>query len=52
MRARWLALAAAPLVLAGCAAIPTSGPIQQGPEVPDGQSDQVIRVIVRPPPPI
>lgn len=51
MRAPWLALAAAPLVLAGCAAIPTSGPIQQGPEVPDGQSDQVIRVIVRPPSP-
>lgn len=43
-------LAVAALV-AGCAGIPTSGPIQQGPEVPDGQADQVIRVIVRPPQP-
>lgn len=38
-------------LLAGCAGIPTSGPIQQGPEVQDGQADQVIRVIVRPPQP-
>ena len=48
---RRLALVAVPFLLAGCAGIPTSGPIQQGPEVPDGPSDQVIRVIVRPPAP-
>ena len=52
MRTRILALTITPmLLLAGCAGIPTSGPIQQGPEVQDGQADQVIRVIVRPPEP-
>lgn len=51
MRAHRLVALTLPLLLAGCAGIPTSGPIQQGPEVPDGQQDQVIRVIVRPPAP-
>ena len=38
----------APL-LAACAVIPTSGPIQQGAEVGVETTDQVIRVIARPP---
>jgi len=38
-------------LLAGCATIPTSGPIQQGVEVGVGTTDQVIRVIARPPQP-
>lgn len=42
--------AALPLV-AGCATIPTSGPIQQGAEVGVETTNQVIRVIARPPQP-
>jgi hypothetical protein len=38
-------------VLAACATIPTSGPIQQGIEVGVDTTDQVIRVIARPPQP-
>jgi Lipoprotein LpqB beta-propeller domain/Sporulation and spore germination len=37
------------LVLAGCAAVPTSGPIRQGPLVDSGESTQFIRVIAAPP---
>ena len=52
MKTRLICAILAPLLLvAGCAGIPTSGPIQQGPEVQDGAGDQVIRVIVRPPAP-
>jgi hypothetical protein len=36
-------------LLAGCATIPTSGPIQQGVEVGVESTNQVIRVIARPP---
>jgi hypothetical protein len=36
-------------LLAACATIPTSGPIQQGAEVGVESTDQVIRVIARPP---
>jgi hypothetical protein len=43
-----IAALVAPL-LAGCAVIPTSGPIQQGAEVGVETTDQVIRVIARPP---
>jgi hypothetical protein len=45
-----LALLVVPL-LAACASIPTSGPIQQGVEVGVESTDQVIRVIARPPQP-
>ena len=45
-----LALLAVPL-MAACASIPTSGPIQQGVEVGVESTDQVIRVIARPPQP-
>lgn len=45
-----VALVLLPL-LAGCASIPTSGPIQQGVEVGVESTDQVIRVIARPPQP-
>lgn len=38
-------------LLAACAAIPTSGPIQQGVEVGIESTNQVIRVIARPPQP-
>ena len=38
-------------LLAACASIPTSGPIQQGVEVGVETTDQVIRVIARPPQP-
>ena len=48
-RLAWLA-AALPL-LAACATIPTSGPIQQGAEVGVESTNQVIRVIARPPQP-
>lgn len=44
-------ISAACLVLAGCATIPTSGPILQGAEVGGDQGGQVIRVIARPPQP-
>ncbi|HSO03092.1 MAG TPA: hypothetical protein VLQ92_01320, partial [Candidatus Limnocylindrales bacterium] len=36
--------AAACLGLAACAAVPTSGPIEQGPVVDAGESSQFIRV--------
>ncbi len=36
-------------LLAGCADIPTSGPIEQGPSIAAPSSDQFIRVIARPP---
>lgn len=49
-RTRIALLAALPL-LAACATIPTSGPIEQGVEVTLDSSDQVIRVIARPPAP-
>lgn len=49
-RTRIALLAALPL-LAACATIPTSGPIEQGAEVTLDSSDQVIRVIARPPAP-
>jgi hypothetical protein len=45
-----IAAVALPL-LAACASIPTSGPIQQGAEVGVETTDQVIRVIARPPQP-
>ena len=52
MSARATAVAVlAGAVLAGCASIPTSGPIQQGVEVGIEGNDQVIRVIARPPQP-
>jgi hypothetical protein len=35
--------------LAACAAVPTSGPIEQGPVVDAGESSQFIRVIAAPP---
>lgn len=35
--------------LAGCATVPTSGPIRQGPVVDSGESTQFIRVIAAPP---
>jgi hypothetical protein len=37
------------LLVAGCAAVPTSGPIRQGPVVDSGESTQFIRVIAAPP---
>jgi hypothetical protein len=40
---------AAAVGLAACAAVPTSGPIQQGPVVDAGESSQFIRVIAAPP---
>lgn len=45
------ALAATLPLLGACAVIPTSGPIQQGAEVGVETTDQVIRVIARPPQP-
>jgi hypothetical protein len=36
-------------VLAACAAVPTSGPIEQGPVVDAGEATQFIRVIAAPP---
>ena len=41
--------AAACMGLAACAAVPTSGPIEQGPVVDAGESSQFIRVIAAPP---
>lgn len=46
-----VALAATLPLLAACAGIPTSGPIEQGAEVGVEPVDQVIRVIARPPQP-
>ena len=43
------ALAAAGLALSACAAVPTSGPIEEGPVVDAGSSAQFIRVIAAPP---
>jgi len=43
------ALAAAAAMLAGCAGVPTSGPVQQGPVVVAPEGDSFIRVIARPP---
>lgn len=37
------------LVLAACATVPSSGPIEQGPVVDAGESSQFIRVIAAPP---
>lgn len=51
MRRATIALACALPLLAACATIPTSGPIQQGVEVGVDSPDQVIRVIARPPQP-
>jgi hypothetical protein len=36
-------------LMAGCATVPTSGPIRQGPLVDSGESTQFIRVIAAPP---
>jgi hypothetical protein len=38
-------------LLAGCISIPTSGPVQEGERIDSGTTDQVIRVIARPPQP-
>ena len=49
---RWsraAAVAAVAAVLAGCASVPTSGPIEQGPLVGAPGADQLIQVIARPP---
>ena len=49
-RAASVAVAAAACIgLAACAAVPTSGPIEQGPVVDAGESAQFIRVIAAPP---
>ncbi len=48
-RSRAAVLAALALALAGCAGVPTSGAIQQGPVVAPAGEDQFIRVIARPP---
>ncbi len=40
---------AAALITSACATIPTSGPVIEGPELDGGSTDQVIRVIARPP---
>lgn len=48
---RLVALLAAGMVLAGCATIPTSGPVLEGPRLEGESSDQIIRVIARPPQP-
>lgn len=42
-------LAAGSALLAGCASVPTSGPVQQGPVVLAPEGDSFIRVIARPP---
>jgi len=51
MRRAGVAAAVAPLLLGACAAIPTSGTIQEGPALSVDPSGQVIRVIARPPSP-
>jgi hypothetical protein len=52
MRARRVAgLAVAAALLAGCASVPTSGPIQQGPVVVEAGNDQFIRVLPHTPVP-
>ncbi len=50
-RAGLVLLAAVSAVLSGCATIPTSGPIQQGPVVGAGAGDQIAQVIARKPDP-
>lgn len=50
-RAALALLAAVSAVLSGCATIPTSGPIQQGPVVGVGAGDQIAQVIARKPDP-
>ena len=45
------AISGATLVLVGCASIPTTGPVVEGPAIDSGSADQVIRVIARPPEP-
>lgn len=50
-RRRLAALAMTLPILAACASIPTSGPIEQGAEVGVAGNAQVIRVIARPPQP-
>jgi hypothetical protein len=44
-----LAVALLTALLAACAQVPTSGPIEQGPVVDSGESTQFIRVIAAPP---
>lgn len=44
-------IGAVALALVGCASIPTTGPVVEGPEIDSGASDQIIRVIARPPEP-
>lgn len=46
---RMLVCASLAGLLAGCAAIPTSGPVREGPPIAGDPSGQVIRVIARPP---
>ena len=46
-----IALVTAALVSTACATVPTSGPVVEGPQLDGGSSDQVIRVIARPPEP-
>lgn len=51
---RWaaaVALAAAVAVLAGCASVPTSGPIRQGPPIAVDEQDLLYRAIPQPPQP-
>jgi hypothetical protein len=48
---RVAALAAAAALLTGCAGVPTSGPIEQGPVLAASGEDQLIQVIARPPRP-
>lgn len=46
-----VALAAAVAVLAGCASVPTSGPIRQGPPITVDEQDLLYRAIPQPPQP-
>jgi hypothetical protein len=48
-RARRLAVGLLGALVAGCATVPTSGPIEQGPVVDSAESTQFIRVIAAPP---
>lgn len=49
MRAAAVIAAIVPVLVAGCAGVPTSGPIEQGEQVGVEREDQFIRVIARPP---
>lgn len=51
MKRAFVAAVVSPLILGACAAIPTSGTIQEGPALSVDPSGQVIRVIARPPSP-